>query len=149
MDSSADAVILPTPQRRETGKGARNTASVPGPTTTRPSGFWRSEATLAMNLFEATPTDATSPTSARMRDLMRRACAWPSPRSARLCVTSRNASSIDTGSSSGVNSVRTVMIWRETCAYVSMSTGRKTPSGQRRAARPMGMAECTPKRRAS
>ena len=31
------------------------------------------------------------------------------------------------------------MISRETAAYLSMSTGRKTPCGQRRKARPMGM----------
>ncbi len=41
------------------------------------------------------------------------------------------------------------MTSRETPAYLSMSTGTKVPSGQRRAARPIGMAECTPKRRAS
>ena len=39
----------------------------------------------------------------------------------------------------------TSMIRRETCAYLAISTGRKAAWGQRRAARPMGMAECTPK----
>jgi len=41
------------------------------------------------------------------------------------------------------------MTSRETAAYLSMSTGTNAPSGQSRAARPIGIAECTPNRRAS
>ena len=75
--------------------------------------------------------------------------AAPSPHKAPLAVTSRKASSMDKGSTSGVNSARMAMTSTDTRAYLSMSTGRKTPSGQSRKARLMGMAECTPKRRAS
>src|SRR4029453_14509322 len=131
------------------GSGARKAASRPGSTTTRPSGFSRSEATFARNLLGATPTDAVRATSTRMRVLMSRAMVGPSPRSARLAVTSRNASSMDTGSSSGVHSASRAMIWRDTAAYLSMSTGRYTASRHRRYARLIGMAEWMPKRRAS
>ena len=41
------------------------------------------------------------------------------------------------------------MICRDTRWYFSMSTGRNAAWGQRRAARPIGMAERTPKGRAS
>ena len=57
---SAAAVCGPTPHRREIGSGARKAASSPGGTTTRPSGFRRSEAILATSLVAATPTDAVS-----------------------------------------------------------------------------------------
>ena len=57
---SAAAVDGPTPHRREIGSGARNAASLPGSTTTRPSGLRRSLAILATSLVEATPTEAVS-----------------------------------------------------------------------------------------
>ena len=63
---------------------------------------------------------------------MSRAIAGPSPRSAAVPVTSRKASSMETGSSSGVNSARIAMTSRDTAAYLSMSTGRKTASRQSR-----------------
>ncbi len=43
-------VCSPTPHRRRIGSGARKAASSPGRTTTRPSGFRRSEAILATSL---------------------------------------------------------------------------------------------------
>ncbi len=104
---------------------------------------------MATNLLAATPTDAVSSRLAAMRALMVAATVGPSPESPSVPVTSRNASSMETGSSSGVNSARMAMTSRETAAYLSMSTGTKAPSGQRRAARPIGIAECTPNRRAS
>ncbi len=149
MASRPSAVTRPTPQRRPTGSGARKSASVPAATTTSPSGLRRSDATFATNLLAATPTDAVSRSDAAMRALIARATAGPSPWSPSVPVTSRNASSMETGSSSGVKSARIAMTSRETPAYLSMSTGTKAPSGQSRAARPMGMAEWTPNRRAS
>ena len=149
IDSRSAVVTRPAPHRRDTGRGARKSASPPGATTTRPSGFSRSDATLAMNLFEATPTEAARPIAVRIRDLMRRACSSPSPNRARVFVTSRNASSMESGSRSGVNSARMAMISRETRAYFSMSTGRNTPSGQSRRARATGIADPTPNFRAS
>jgi hypothetical protein len=122
---------------------------VPAATTTSPFGFRRSEATFATNLLAATPTDAVSRSDPAIRALMARATAGPSPWSPSVPVTSRNASSMETGSSSGVKAARMAITSWETAAYFSMSTGTKAPSGQSRAARPMGMAECTPNRRAS
>jgi hypothetical protein len=53
-------------------------------------------------LVPATPTEAVNPTSARMSSLIRRAIAGPSPNSPNEPVTSRNASSIEIGSTCGV-----------------------------------------------
>ena len=55
------------PRAASTGSGCRNASSVPGSTTSRPSGFARSLASLARSFVVATPTDAVSPVSARMR----------------------------------------------------------------------------------
>ena len=50
----------PAPHRRPIGRGARNSASPPALTTTRPSGLSRSLAILAMNFDLAQPIDAVS-----------------------------------------------------------------------------------------
>ena len=80
---------------------------------------------------------------------MRRAISGPEPWSAAEDVTSRNASSRDKGSTSGVKSARIAMMRSDSRAYLSMSTGRKTAAGHSRYARPMGIAEWIPNRRAS
>ena len=101
--SASDAPVRsPTPHSREIGSGARKAASSPGGTTTSPSGLRRSEAILATSLVVATPTEAVSPTSSRTRSLIERAMAGPSPNSSNEPVTSRNASSMEMGSTSGV-----------------------------------------------
>ena len=104
---------------------------------------------MARNLFGATPADAVSPISARKRPLIVRATSRAGPSRRWVPVTSTKASSTEIGSSNGEYSDRRVMISPEARVYLSMSTGRKTASGQRRAARPIGMAEWTPNRRAS
>ncbi len=101
MRSSLVNVAGPTPQRRETGSGARNAASVPGSTTSTPSGLARSLASLARNLVEATPTDRHSPLSASTRRRMVAAIAAGAPSMRRAPATSMNASSIDSCSTSG------------------------------------------------
>jgi hypothetical protein len=58
---SAFSDFGPMPQSARTGSGARNCASVPGGTTTRPSGFSLSEAILAMVLLVPTPIDTVRP----------------------------------------------------------------------------------------
>ena len=58
---SACSVTLPTPHRRDTGRGARKAAVVPGGTATSPSGFPRSEAIFAAILQSATPAETVSP----------------------------------------------------------------------------------------
>ena len=98
----------PTPQSRSTGSGCRNASSPSGGTTSRPSGFATPLATFARNFVRATPTVIGRPTCSRTsrrsraRDLGR-ACR----RSARSPRTSRNASSIDSPSTSGVVSSNT------------------------------------------
>ena len=72
--------------------------------TVRPSGFSSSEAIFATSLFGATPTEAASCVSSRIRCLMPRAMLTASPLSARLAVTSRNASSSESPSTMGVYS---------------------------------------------
>ena len=114
----------PMPHRRRTGSGARNAASVPGGTTTRPSGLRRSEAILATSLFAARPTEAVSEVAARRRSFRARAMASPGPRARRLPVTSRKASSIDRGSTRSVKPRRMAMTSADTAAYFSMSTPR-------------------------
>ncbi len=82
--------------------GARNAASSPGGTTTRPSGLRRSEATLATSLLVATPTEAVSCSSSRMAAVMRRAISSGGPKRASEPATSRKASSIEICSTRGV-----------------------------------------------
>ena len=101
-DSSRSALLGPTPQMRLNGRGARVSASLPGGITVRPSGFSRSLASLARNLFGATPTLAVSPVSLLMRSLMSRAILSGGPNSAVEAVTSRKASSTETCSRRGV-----------------------------------------------
>ena len=57
----------PTPQSRRTGNGWRNASSVPGSITSSPSGLAESLAIFASIFVVATPTDAVSASSARIR----------------------------------------------------------------------------------
>ena len=131
------------------GSGARKAASVPGGTTTRPSGLRMSEATFATSFEVATPTEAVRWVSLRTASFSRAATVSPSPNARRLPVTSRNASSIETGSTQSLKRPRTSITWRETAAYLSMSGWRYTPCGHRFQAWEIGIALDTPKARAS
>ena len=84
------------------GSGSRNSCTRSASTTTNPSGFSRSLAILARNLFGATPTEATSPRRSRISHLIVRPILTAGPNSGSLPVTSRNASSSDRGSTKGV-----------------------------------------------
>ena len=70
--------------------------------TVSPSGFCQPDAILARNLFGATPADAVSPVASLIACLMRRATVIPSASPQAFSVTSRYASSSDSGSTSGV-----------------------------------------------
>jgi hypothetical protein len=109
----------------------------------------KSDAIFATSFVEATPTEMVNRTSSRTAALIARAIASPSPNNAKDAVTSRNASSIEIGSTSGVNRRRIAITSRLTDRYLRPSTGRKTPSGQRRPASRSGIAERTPNLRAS
>ena len=91
------------------GSGARNAATPSSGTTTSASGFFKSLATFAANLHGATPADAVSPSSSFSARLIAAAMVGPSPKSERLAVTSRNASSREIGSTSGVRSKKSAM----------------------------------------
>ena len=80
---------------------------------------------------------------------MARAIVSPSPKAARLAETSRNASSRLIGSTRGVYEAKMLITCSDASRYRDGLPGRKTPSGQRRAAVRSGIADCTPKARAS
>ncbi len=146
---SAAADFSPTPHSRRISSGARNAASSPGSTTTSPSGFWRSEAILATSFVVATPTEIVRSTDDVTSSLIRRPIAAPSPNRTREPVTSRKASSIEIGSTSGVNRRRTAITALLASVYFAPSTGTKIPVGHRRPASRSDIAEWTPNARAS
>jgi hypothetical protein len=83
-----------------------------------------SEATLATSLEAATPTEAVSSVSRLIASLRRRAISSPDPKARSLPVTSRKASSMETGSTASVKRRRTFMMRSDSRTYLSMSTGR-------------------------
>ena len=109
----------------------------------------RADAILATNLRGATPTEQVMPccsrTWARMSSAIR--AGEPSLRSAP--DTSRNASSSDSGSTSGVTARKTAMTSLDTSPYSPCRGGMKTACGHCRLACPTGIAERTPNARAS
>jgi hypothetical protein len=70
----------------------------------RPSGFFHPEAIFARNLFGATPADAVRPVASRIRSFSRFATVIARGSSQLFWVTSRYASSSESGSTSGVTS---------------------------------------------
>ena len=114
-----------------------------------PFGLPSWDAILATDLEFPPPTVMFSPTAvltcsftyrASPRGLAPEATRWP---------TSRYASSMDRGSTSGVSSRKMSMIRADTSAYRGKRGLTRMTSGHSRSACPMGMAECTPKARAS
>jgi len=104
----------------------------------------RSLAILASIFVVATPIDATSPVSSLTRSRTDRAIVGPSPWSRRAPRTSRNASSREIGSTSGVIDRRMPITSRLAAPYASNRGERNTPSGHARRARAIGIAENTP-----
>ena len=76
--------------------------------TVSPSGFFHPEAIFARNLFGAAPAEAVRPVSARIRCLRRFATLVAYGSFQEFSVTSRYASSSDSGSTSGVTSRKIV-----------------------------------------
>ncbi|GAA3544452.1 hypothetical protein GCM10022222_30180 [Amycolatopsis ultiminotia] len=95
-------VTLPTPHNRSTGNGCRNSSSRSGGTTSSPSGFATPLATFARNFVRATPTVIGNPTCASTSARSRVAISDGRPAIRRRPPTSRNASSMDTPSTTGV-----------------------------------------------
>ena len=86
---SLRAVTGPTPHSASTGSLRRNGSTRPGGTTVRPSGLSSADATLARNLFAATPADAVSPVSSRICRFSRRATGVANGSPHAFAVTSR------------------------------------------------------------
>src|SRR5436309_13841243 len=117
--------------------------------TVRPSGFFQPDAIFARNLFGATPADAVNPVSARIRSLSRRATGVASGSPHAFSVTSRYASSSDSGSTSGVTSRKILHTAVDAALYREKSGGTLMSDGHRRTAVAIGIAEYTPNARAS
>jgi hypothetical protein len=142
--ASAASVLGPTPHRRPTGKGARNTRASPGATSFCPLGLAKSQAILATNLTEAMPADDGKPTSVAIRSRRLEAIRPGGPNRLTEAVTSKNASSRERGSISGVTVLKMAKTASLAASYAVMRGGTTTAVGARRMATTMGMAECTP-----
>ena len=125
-------------RREEAGASA-------GPITAKPRGLSRSEAILARNLLPDRPTETVMPISRSISPGeagQRPGRAAPCSRS--VPDRSRKASSIDSGSTSGVSSSIIARTSRPTATYFAMSGVITTASGQSLSALNIGMAERTP-----
>ena len=139
------AVTGPTPQSRSTGSGCRNASSPSGGTTSSPSGF----ATRARDLGEELrPRHADRD---RQPDPLAHLAAAASPRSPqafptilRRPRTSRNASSIERPSTSGVVSSNTSNTALLASEYADIRGSTTTAAGQSRRARAPPIAVRTP-----
>ena len=118
-------------------------------TTSSPSGLDRVEASLARNFVGATPTEQVMPCSSAIRARIHSPIQAGRPSRRQAPPTSRNASSMDSGSTSGVIDRNTAITPADTSAYVDMFGGTTTACGQSRRAWVIGMALCTPLARAS
>src|SRR5919197_3872178 len=102
--------------------------------TVRPSGFFHPDAIFARNLFGATPADAVRPVSARIRSLSRRATFVANGSCQAFSVTSRYASSSDSGSTSGVTSRKIEKTAFDAVLYRAKSGGTIVSEGHKRTA---------------
>ena len=142
-------VASPTPQMAEIGRCARNASVSARPITENPRGLLRSEAILARNLLWESPMETLTRSCASI-SFDRRARIRAGGALCRRCVPerSRKASSIDSGSTSGVTARMRSRIERPTSAYLPMSGRMIVASGQSASALNIGMAERTPLMRA-
>ena len=143
------AVTGPTPHSASTGRRCRNASTRSAGMTVRPSGLSQSEAIFAKNLLGAAPAETVSSTSSRIHCFSRRATVVASGSSQRLRVTSRYASSSESGSTSGVTERYMSKMRFDISRYRPKSGGTTTRSEHRRTARAIGIAERTPNCRAS
>ena len=109
----------------------------------------RVEATLATNFVVATPTEHVTPWAATTCARIIAAIAAGEPSRRRAPATSRNASSSDSGSTSGVTSRKIDITPFDTSEYASNVGGRTVALGQSRRARVIDIAEWMPNLRAS
>lgn len=124
---------------------------MPGSISSSPSGLASSEATFASIFDPASPTDALSPVAARMSARSRCPVSRADSASKAVPPASRStkASSRLSGSTSGDSSRSSAMTTSLTARYRLKRGIRQAPFGHSRRAWAIGIAECTPKRRAS
>ncbi len=146
---SLRAVTGPTPHNASTGNDRRNGSTRSGAITVSPSGLCHPDAILARNLFGATPAEAVSPVFARISSLSLRATVMPSVSPHTFSVTSKYASSSESGSTSGVTDRNNPNTCCDTVRDFEKSGGTMTSDGHRRTARAIEIAERTPNALAS
>lgn len=121
----------------------------PGGTSTTPSGLARRLASLATDTEAATPTEQVMPCSSWMTARSCSAICRGVPSRRMEPRTSRNASSRESTSTSGVTRRKFSITEDETWPNTSKSGAITTAWGHRRRARVVGIAERTPYRRAT
>ena len=94
ISSRALFVTFPMPHIFETGRGSRICCLFSSVIMTKPSGFSKSEASLARNLLGAIPTEAVRSACSLISDFIRLPIVSAEPNSLIQPVTSRNASSM-------------------------------------------------------
>ena len=146
---SLPAVTGPTPHTRSTGSGCRKASSPPAGTSSSPSGLATALATLARCFVVAIPIVIGSPTSSSTRRLSRTAMSRGEPAILRMPRTSRNASSIDSPSTSGVVSRKISNTALLASEYALNRDGTTKASGQSASARRPPIAVFTPRAFAS
>jgi hypothetical protein len=109
----------------------------------------RSLAIFATSFTGAMPTETASPVSARTSARNRSPTSRAGPSRRSVPLMSRKASSSESPSTAGVKRSKIAKMRRDSRAYFAMSPRRNTPSGQRLRASAVGIAEWTPKTRAS
>ena len=112
--ASCSCSLGPTPGMTRTDSGQSTCSISAGPIATSPSGFSRSDATLARKRQGATPALAVSRSAARISAFSWRAIATPSARSRATPVRSPYASSIETCSITGAVRATSAKIRSET-----------------------------------
>ena len=142
-------VTFPTPHIFFMRSGSKNSLTLSGGTTVNPSGLSMSDAIFAINLDGATPAETVRPISLKTVAFTSFAISTAPPRRRLEPVTSRNASSMESGSTSGVKRPKISKMLFEISLYRCILPGKNIPFGQRRIAVAMGCAECTPNLRAS
>ena len=149
LSRSLRAVTSPTPHSRSTGSGCRKPSSPPGGTTRSPSGLATALATLARNLVLAIPTVMGRPTRSRISRRSRVAISRGGPAMCSRPRTSRNASSIESPSTSGVVRSNTSNTSLLASAYADIRGGTTIACGHSRRACAPPMAVRTPRALAS
>ena len=105
---------------------------------------------MARNLLWLSPTETVTPISVSTLLWKRaRVTAGVAPCTRSVPERSRNASSMESGSTAGVSASMASRTSRPTRAYFCMSGGITTAFGQAFSALNIGIAECTPKVRAT